>query len=167
MHILDVMDEAMPEPRKEMSAYAPKIETVQIPVKKIGTLIGPGGKVIKKIQEDTGATIEVDCTAPAAVTGITAEPGHNKVDVSWTHSGADVDHSWGNPLTGRRYADRPGKHEVSDAAGPHGAQAGLPGGSGALLPEPQTTRLGQAGKEESNRIHRSRNCRGSVISPRK
>jgi len=60
MHILDVMDEAMPEPREEMSQYAPKIETVQIPVKKIGTLIGPGGKVIKKIQEDTGATIEVD-----------------------------------------------------------------------------------------------------------
>jgi polyribonucleotide nucleotidyltransferase len=60
MHILDVMDEAMPAPREEMSAYAPKIETVQIPVKKIGTLIGPGGKVIKRIQEETGATIEVD-----------------------------------------------------------------------------------------------------------
>jgi len=60
MHILNLMDEAMPEPRAEMSQYAPKIETVQIPVKKIGTLIGPGGKVIKKIQEDTGATIEVD-----------------------------------------------------------------------------------------------------------
>jgi polyribonucleotide nucleotidyltransferase len=60
LHILDIMDEAMPEPRAEMSPYAPKIETVQIPVKKIGTLIGPGGKVIKKIQEDTGATIEVD-----------------------------------------------------------------------------------------------------------
>ncbi len=59
-HILDVMDEAMPEPRTEMSVYAPKIETIQIPVKKIGQLIGPGGKVIKKIQEDTGATIEVD-----------------------------------------------------------------------------------------------------------
>ena len=43
-----------------MSQYAPKIETIQIPVKKIGALIGPGGKVIKKIQEDTGATIEVD-----------------------------------------------------------------------------------------------------------
>ena len=60
MHILDEMDEAMPEPRAEMSQYAPKIETVQIPVKKIGELIGPGGKVIKKIQEETGATIEVD-----------------------------------------------------------------------------------------------------------
>ena len=60
MHILDVMDEAMPTARENMSQYAPKIETVQIPVKKIGTLIGPGGKVIKRIQEETGATIEVD-----------------------------------------------------------------------------------------------------------
>ncbi|MFN2370604.1 MAG: polyribonucleotide nucleotidyltransferase, partial [Candidatus Krumholzibacteriia bacterium] len=60
MHILDVKHEAMPEPRAEMSRFAPKIETIQIPVKRIGELIGPGGKVIKKIQEDTGATIEVD-----------------------------------------------------------------------------------------------------------
>ncbi|RKZ16462.1 polyribonucleotide nucleotidyltransferase, partial [bacterium] len=59
-HILDKMIEALPEPRAEMSQYAPKIETIQIPVKRIGELIGPGGKVIKKIQEDTGATIEVD-----------------------------------------------------------------------------------------------------------
>ena len=92
LHILDKMHEALPAPREEMSPYAPKIETVQIPVKKIGELIGPGGKVIKKIQEDTGATIEVDCTAPAAVTGITAAPRHNKVEVSWTHDMSDVDH---------------------------------------------------------------------------
>ena len=59
-HILDVMAEALSEPRSEMSPYAPKIETIQIPVKRIGELIGPGGKVIKKIQSDTGATIEVD-----------------------------------------------------------------------------------------------------------
>ncbi len=40
----------------------------------------------------TGTQITVDCTAPAAITAITAEPGHNKVDVSWTHNGLDVDH---------------------------------------------------------------------------
>ncbi|MFT7698962.1 MAG: hypothetical protein ACI8S7_000782, partial [Candidatus Krumholzibacteriia bacterium] len=40
----------------------------------------------------TGAAIEYDCTAPAAVTTISAAPGHNKVDVAWTHSGTDVDH---------------------------------------------------------------------------
>ena len=39
-----------------------------------------------------GATVTVDCTAPAAVTGITAAPGHNKIDVAWTHDGTDVDH---------------------------------------------------------------------------
>ena len=94
MHILNIMDEAMPESRAEMSPYAPKIETVQIPVKKIGALIGPGGKVIKKIQEDTGATIEVDdegmvfisstdqaggAAAMAFVIGLMAEPELDKV----------------------------------------------------------------------------------------
>jgi len=59
-HILDEMDKCLTEPRQTMSVYAPKIDTIQIPVKSIGQLIGPGGKVIKKIQEETGATIEVD-----------------------------------------------------------------------------------------------------------
>ncbi|MEZ4388836.1 MAG: FlgD immunoglobulin-like domain containing protein [Candidatus Krumholzibacteriia bacterium] len=40
----------------------------------------------------SGSQITIDCTAPAAVTGITAAPGHNKVEVSWTHDGSDVDH---------------------------------------------------------------------------
>ncbi len=40
----------------------------------------------------TGASITYDCTAPAAVTGISAAPGHNKVDVSWVHNDVDVDH---------------------------------------------------------------------------
>jgi len=40
----------------------------------------------------TGATIEVDCTVPNAVTGITASPHHNKVEVAWVHDGLDVDH---------------------------------------------------------------------------
>jgi hypothetical protein len=39
-----------------------------------------------------GASIAIDCTAPAAVTGIAAAPGHNKIDVSWNHDGGDVDH---------------------------------------------------------------------------
>lgn len=60
LHILDKMVECLPEPRQTMSQYAPKIETIQIPVKSIGMLIGPGGKMIKKIQEETGANIEVD-----------------------------------------------------------------------------------------------------------
>jgi polyribonucleotide nucleotidyltransferase len=59
-HILDEMAKCLSEPRKTMSPYAPEIATIQIPTSKIGELIGPGGKMIKKIQESTGAGIEVD-----------------------------------------------------------------------------------------------------------
>jgi polyribonucleotide nucleotidyltransferase len=60
LHILGKMGEALAEPRKELSLYAPKISTIQIPPSKIGALIGPGGKNIKRIQEETGATVEVN-----------------------------------------------------------------------------------------------------------
>jgi len=59
-HILDVMNEAISEPAPELCAYAPKIATIQIPPKKIGELIGPGGKVIKKLQEETETNIEIN-----------------------------------------------------------------------------------------------------------
>jgi len=59
-HILDEMDSAISEPADELCAYAPKIATIQIPPKKIGELIGPGGKVIKKLQEETETNIEIN-----------------------------------------------------------------------------------------------------------
>ena len=58
--ILDVMATALAEPRKELSVYAPRIETVKIPVDKIGLLIGPGGKTIKGIVAETGAEINIE-----------------------------------------------------------------------------------------------------------
>ena len=58
-HILDIMYEAVPEPM-EMSAYSPKILSLQIAQEKIGGLIGPGGKTIKKIIADTECDINVD-----------------------------------------------------------------------------------------------------------
>ncbi len=79
-HILDLMEEAMPAPREVMSPYAPKIETIQIPVKKIGALIGPGGKVIKQIQEETGATIEVDDEGMVFVSSTDQESGEAAID---------------------------------------------------------------------------------------
>jgi polyribonucleotide nucleotidyltransferase len=57
--ILDVMAEAISEP-DEMSPYAPRIITIKIPVDKIGELIGPKGKMINQIQDDTGAKISID-----------------------------------------------------------------------------------------------------------
>ncbi len=59
-NILDVMKGALAEPRKEMSPYAPRIETVRINPEKIGLLIGPGGKTIKGIVAETGAEINID-----------------------------------------------------------------------------------------------------------
>ena len=54
LHILDRMSEAITEPRSQMSKYAPKLVKMQIPVEKIGALIGPGGRVIRAIQEENG-----------------------------------------------------------------------------------------------------------------
>ena len=60
LHILGKMLECLPEPRKELAANAPKIETVQILVSQIGELIGPGGKNIRSLQESTKTEISVD-----------------------------------------------------------------------------------------------------------
>jgi polyribonucleotide nucleotidyltransferase len=57
--ILDVMAEAIDEP-EEMSIHAPRIITVRIPVDKIGEVIGPKGKVINQIQDDTGASLSIE-----------------------------------------------------------------------------------------------------------
>ncbi len=57
--ILDVMAEAIDEP-EEMSLYAPRIITIKVPVDKIGEVIGPKGKVINQIQDDTGATLSIE-----------------------------------------------------------------------------------------------------------
>ena len=58
-HILAKMLEALPAPRADLSEFAPRIITIKIPVDKIRDVIGTGGKVIRSLQEETGATIEV------------------------------------------------------------------------------------------------------------
>ena len=58
--ILDAMLKEIPEPRAELRDTAPRIETIKIPVDKIRDVIGTGGKVIRGLQEETGATIEVE-----------------------------------------------------------------------------------------------------------
>ncbi len=60
LHVLGKMLETLPEPRTTISAYAPHIYTLQINRQKIGELIGPGGKVIRGIVEQTGAKIDVE-----------------------------------------------------------------------------------------------------------
>ncbi|HET7750830.1 MAG TPA: polyribonucleotide nucleotidyltransferase [Terriglobales bacterium] len=60
MFILDKMNEALPEARSKVSTYAPRFYTLQIPVDKIRDLIGPGGKMIRSIIEQTGVKIDVE-----------------------------------------------------------------------------------------------------------
>jgi polyribonucleotide nucleotidyltransferase len=60
LHILDKMREALPASRQNISAFAPRIVTIRIPVDKIRDVIGPGGKMIRSIIERTGVKIDVE-----------------------------------------------------------------------------------------------------------
>jgi polyribonucleotide nucleotidyltransferase len=60
LSILDKMEETIAKPRAELSPYAPKLTVIKIPVSRIGDLIGPGGKNVRKIIEETGATIDIN-----------------------------------------------------------------------------------------------------------
>ncbi len=76
LHILDIMNEVISEPRPELKPHAPRIEMLTIPKELIGALIGPGGKVIQEIQRTTGATIiveEVDGHGDVNIFGKNAE----------------------------------------------------------------------------------------------
>ena len=59
LQILDVMKAAISEPREELNEFAPRIVSIEIPKDKIGEVIGPKGKVIREMEEETGATIEI------------------------------------------------------------------------------------------------------------
>ncbi len=59
-HIINIMEEELAAPRAEMSPYAPRYMTMQVDIDDIGMVIGPGGKNIKSITADTGATVDID-----------------------------------------------------------------------------------------------------------
>ncbi len=73
MHILGEMKKALAEPRADLSAYAPRIVTMNISPEKIGDLIGPKGKIIRGIQEETGAEISVDDTGLVTIAAVGGE----------------------------------------------------------------------------------------------
>jgi polyribonucleotide nucleotidyltransferase len=60
LEILDKMEETLASPRESLSIYAPRLETISISTDKIGLVIGPGGKMIRKIIEETGAQIDIE-----------------------------------------------------------------------------------------------------------
>jgi polyribonucleotide nucleotidyltransferase len=70
MEVLDIMDQAIPKPRQELSPYAPRILSFKIPVDKIREVIGPGGKIIRGIVEQTGAKIDIEDDGTVAIASV-------------------------------------------------------------------------------------------------
>ena len=73
LHILGKMQDACPKPKTQLSAYAPRIETIQVKPSKIGTIIGPGGKQIRAIVEETGAQIDINDDGIVSIVSSNAE----------------------------------------------------------------------------------------------
>jgi polyribonucleotide nucleotidyltransferase len=75
LFILDKMAEAITEPRANLSPWAPRILSMMIDTDQIGTVIGPGGKMIRSIIEATGATIDIEDSGLVTITSVNGEGG--------------------------------------------------------------------------------------------
>jgi polyribonucleotide nucleotidyltransferase len=81
MHILDKMREALATPRQSISAFAPRIVTIRIPVDKIRDVIGPGGKMIRSIIERTGVKIDVEDDGRVNVASADGESAQKAISI--------------------------------------------------------------------------------------
>ena len=75
------MMECISEPRKELSKYAPKITTIHVDPDKIAKVIGPGGKTIKKIVDETGAKIDIDDTGRIFIAAVNSESAYKAIEM--------------------------------------------------------------------------------------
>jgi polyribonucleotide nucleotidyltransferase len=75
LRILDIMDQGLAEPRSDLSQYAPRIISIQINPEKIGEIIGPKGKTIRAIQDESGATIDIDDSGLVKIAAVSGEAG--------------------------------------------------------------------------------------------
>ena len=75
MHILDCMDAALSAPRDDLSEYAPRIVSIKVNPEKIGEIIGPKGKTIRAIQEESGASIDIDDDGIVKIAAVSGEAG--------------------------------------------------------------------------------------------
>ena len=81
LKIMEVMLGALAAPREKMSPYAPRIITINIDPEKIKDVIGPGGKMINKIADDTGAEIDIEQTGQVFITGKNAEDAERAAEI--------------------------------------------------------------------------------------
>jgi polyribonucleotide nucleotidyltransferase len=80
-HILDVMDKTLSEPRDSLAATAPRIITLQINPEKIGEVIGPKGKVIRGIEEQTGAELNIEDSGLITISSVSGEGGERAREI--------------------------------------------------------------------------------------
>ena len=78
LHILNIINQAIPAPREDYKPHVPRIETMVIPKELIGAVIGPGGKVIQSIQEASGAIIAIDEEGDQGIVEVAA-PGRDSI----------------------------------------------------------------------------------------
>jgi polyribonucleotide nucleotidyltransferase len=79
--ILDSMDAVISKPRESISPYAPKIVQIKIPVDKIREVIGPGGKMIRHIQDTSGAKIEIDDDGTVLIAAVDQAAGDKALEM--------------------------------------------------------------------------------------
>ncbi len=75
MHILEIMKEAIPNPRADISAYAPRMITIKIKPEKIRDVIGKGGAVIRALTEETGTSIDIGEDGTVTIASVSSEGG--------------------------------------------------------------------------------------------
>ncbi|MCH8025409.1 MAG: polyribonucleotide nucleotidyltransferase [Chloroflexi bacterium] len=81
MKILEKINETIPQHRDELSKWAPRMQRLQIPVEKIGSLIGPGGRVIRSIIEETGCSIDVEDDGTVFIGSTNAEMAVKAIEI--------------------------------------------------------------------------------------
>jgi polyribonucleotide nucleotidyltransferase len=80
MFIMEKMLDTIDAPREELSGFAPRIQTIKINPDKIGAVIGPGGKTIRKIQDDSGAKLDIDDDGSVNISAVSGESMQQAMD---------------------------------------------------------------------------------------
>ncbi len=95
LRILEIMDHTISQPRSQLSSYAPRITSFKVPQDKIGEIIGPGGKMIRKIIEETQAKIDIDDDGTVTIAATDQSSGLQAKEL--------IDHIIEEPELGRSY----------------------------------------------------------------
>jgi polyribonucleotide nucleotidyltransferase len=81
LHILKIMTEAIERPRQELSPFAPRLQTLKIPVDMIGAVIGPGGKMIRHITSESGAEINIEDDGTITIAAVEGESARKAIEM--------------------------------------------------------------------------------------